>query len=91
MDTTRRRLAGQAATRTLAVGERALREAWESRGLNWRRAVLEAVVERWSCIPAFRAATSSTPPGSRSSGGSDGGTAARMSRTTRAMVAGSST
>jgi uncharacterized protein (DUF2267 family) len=40
MDTTRRRLAGQAATRTLAalpMGERALREAWESRGLSWRR------------------------------------------------------
>jgi site-specific DNA recombinase len=57
MDATRRRLAGQAATRTLAtlpVGERALREAWESRGLSWRRAVLAAVVERvvlHPCLP----------------------------------------
>jgi site-specific DNA recombinase len=57
MDTTRRRLAGQAATRTLAalpVGERALREAWESRGLNWRRAVLEAVVERVVLHPCLQ-------------------------------------
>jgi hypothetical protein len=50
-------LAGQAATRTLAalpVGERALREAWATRGLTWRRAVLAAVVERvvlYPCLP----------------------------------------
>jgi site-specific DNA recombinase len=57
MDTTRRRLAGQAATRTLAalpVGERALREAWESRGLSWRRAVLAAVVERVVLHPCLQ-------------------------------------
>ena len=29
-----------------SAGEQALREAWESRGLSWRRAVLAAVVER---------------------------------------------
>jgi hypothetical protein len=57
MDTTRRRLAGQAATRTLAalpVGERALREAWATRGLSWRRAVLAAVVERVVLHPCLQ-------------------------------------
>jgi site-specific DNA recombinase len=57
MDATRRRLAGQAATRTLAalpVGERALREAWASRGLSWRRAVLAAVVERVVLHPCLQ-------------------------------------
>ena len=57
MDATRRRLAGQAATRTLAalpVGEQALREAWENRGLSWRRAVLAAVVERVVLHPCLQ-------------------------------------
>jgi hypothetical protein len=57
MDTTRRRLAGQAATQTLAalpVGERALREAWASRGLSWRRTVLAAVVERVVLHPCLQ-------------------------------------
>jgi site-specific DNA recombinase len=57
MDATRRRLAGRAATRTLATlpaGERALREAWETRGLSWRRAVLAAVVERVVLHPCLK-------------------------------------
>jgi hypothetical protein len=53
------------ATRTpaaLPVADRALREAWASRGLGWRRAVWRRWSKGWSCIPAFGAATSSTPP-----------------------------
>jgi hypothetical protein len=52
-------LAGQAATRTLAalpVGGAA--EAWESRGLSWRHAVLAAVVQRvvlHPCLPGRNA------------------------------------
>ena len=57
MNATRRRLAGQAATRTLTalpVGERALRAAWASLGLSWRRAVLAAVVERVVLHPCLQ-------------------------------------
>ena len=68
MDTTRRRLAGQAASRTLATlptGERALREAWHSRGLSWRRAVLAAVVERVALHPCLPGRNVFDPPASR--------------------------
>ena len=39
---------------TTSPGERALREAWESRGLSWRRAVLAAVVERVVLHPCLQ-------------------------------------
>jgi hypothetical protein len=47
MDAPQRRLAGQAATRTLAAlagGGAGAAGAWTCRGLSWRRAVLAAVV-----------------------------------------------